>query len=91
MNARKNNRGDKPLAGNKVLVVEDIDLLGKLTTRSLRKLGADIEFCKNGQKAFDLVQSALADESMPKESKSLIRFVDCEMPVMNGKEAARRI
>ncbi|KAK6915660.1 Signal transduction response regulator, receiver domain, partial [Dillenia turbinata] len=91
---KEEQSGEKPLAGKKVLVVEDIYLLGKLTARSLRKLGADIEVCENGQKAFDVVQSALAGEIMPKESKSLpydIIFMDCEMPVMNGYEATRCI
>lgn len=65
----------------KVLVVDDIPVNQKLLLLHLRRLGYDADVASNGQEALD----ALAD----KEYELIL--MDCDMPVMNGFEAAARI
>ncbi|XP_020540438.1 histidine kinase CKI1 isoform X2 [Jatropha curcas] len=85
---------EKPLNGKKVLVVEDVELLRRLITTSLRKLGANVEVCTNGEEALNQVCRALSDQKKEGDSKCSpydYIFMDCEMPVMNGYEATRLI
>lgn len=72
---------DGDLNIKKVLVVDDIPVNQKLLLLHLRRLGYDADVASNGQEALD----ALAN----KEYELIL--MDCDMPVMNGFEAAARI
>ncbi|XP_015874901.2 histidine kinase CKI1 [Ziziphus jujuba] len=91
-------RDEKPeenlLNGKRILVVDDVELLRKLTSAHLQKHGAIVEVCENGKQAFDHVCKAFSDQKEEGHSKPFpydYIFMDCEMPVMNGYEAARLI
>ncbi|EEF49952.1 histidine kinase 1 plant, putative [Ricinus communis] len=94
MNKPDEKHNDKPLNGKKVLVVEDAELLRRIVTTTLGKLGANVEACTNGEEALTQVCKALSDQKKEGDSKSIpydYIFMDCEMPVMNGYEATRLI
>ncbi len=76
-----NEEADSDLNIKKVLVVDDIPVNQKLLLLHLRRLGYDADVASNGQEALD----ALAN----KEYELIL--MDCDMPVMNGFEAAARI
>ncbi|XP_050225111.1 histidine kinase CKI1-like isoform X2 [Mercurialis annua] len=61
----------KPLKGKKVLVVEDVQLLRFLVTVRLCKLGAHVETCTDGDQAVNRVCKALSDKKTEGDSKSL--------------------
>ncbi|KAF7804918.1 histidine kinase CKI1 [Senna tora] len=80
---------DNALSGKKILLVEDSELTGKVAMHALRRLGATVEPCENGEEAVKLVENGL--------TRAFLNFpydyilMDCEMPVMDGFEATRRI
>ncbi|KAF7142400.1 hypothetical protein RHSIM_Rhsim05G0132900 [Rhododendron simsii] len=85
---------ESTLKGKRVLVVEDVEILCKLATTSLRKLGAIVDVCVNGKEAFDRVCNILGDQRSEGQSQALpydYIFMDCEMPIMNGYEATKLI
>ncbi|MGE5085217.1 MAG: response regulator, partial [Bacillota bacterium] len=65
----------------RVLVVEDQLVNQKVAQSYLNKLGLQVELASNGQIAIELLQ----------ENKYDLIFMDCQMPVMNGFEATKRI
>lgn len=65
----------------RVLVVEDQLVNQKVAQSYLNKLGLEVELASNGQ---------IASELMQKNKYDLI-FMDCQMPVMNGFEATKKI
>jgi signal transduction histidine kinase/CheY-like chemotaxis protein len=67
----------------RILLVEDDDVNQMVIKGILQKLGYSIEILENGQEALEKVQ---ADD----RSFDLI-LMDCEMPIMDGYEATRRI
>ncbi|OOF10551.1 hybrid sensor histidine kinase/response regulator [Salinivibrio sp. PR5] len=69
------------LAGLHVLVVEDTKVNQRVTEAMLTKLGVRVTVAENGQQALDYWQ---------KQPFDLI-FMDCQMPVMDGYQASRRI
>ncbi|KAI4306739.1 hypothetical protein L6164_029992 [Bauhinia variegata] len=79
----------KPLSGKKFLLVEDAELLRKIALATLVRLGGIVEQCTNGAEAVRLVEKALTGD-FPNFPYDYI-IMDCEMPVMNGFEATRRI
>ncbi|KAK7337515.1 hypothetical protein VNO77_18094 [Canavalia gladiata] len=83
------NVNDKPLGGMQLLVVEDLVLLRRITRFTLERLGALIKECENGEQAVRLVEEGLAMNS----SKTPYDYIlmDCQMPVMGGYEATKRI
>lgn len=69
------------LTGTHILLVEDSRLNQAFAEEVLSQLSCDITTVSNGQEALDIVQ---------KERFDLI-LMDCQMPVMDGFEASRKI
>ncbi|OVA02005.1 Signal transduction response regulator [Macleaya cordata] len=92
-----NHSNDKPLNGKKILVVEDSYLLRKVAITFLSSLGATTESCENGEEAVKQVSKSLQEtdqriqDGASKFSPYDYIFMDCQMPIMNGYEAARQI
>ncbi|XP_028087442.1 histidine kinase CKI1-like [Camellia sinensis] len=85
---------EKPLSGKKVLVAEDNAVLLKLAATNISKLGADVETCRNGEEAFEIVCKGLRDRRKDGGSAFLpydYILMDCEMPILDGFTATRRI
>ncbi|MFZ5724591.1 MAG: response regulator [Pseudomonadota bacterium] len=73
---------NSPLSPNlRVLVVEDNTLSQKVIRGMLAKLGVRNDVVNNGQEALEAMQHQRYD----------LLLMDCEMPVMDGYEATRRI
>ena len=73
--------GRVPMLGLKVLVVEDNLVNQEVTESSLEVLGCRVAVCSNGREALE----RLEDEEFD------LVLMDCEMPVMDGYEATRRL
>ena len=65
----------------KILLVEDNKMNQKVAAIMLEKLGHDVVIANNGQEAVDQFKSSKFD----------IIFMDIQMPVMGGEEAAKAI
>ena len=72
-------RGEQPRV--RILVVEDNPVNLKVVVRVLQKAGHECTVARNGVEALDALE---------RESVDLV-LMDCQMPVMDGYEAARRI
>jgi CheY-like chemotaxis protein len=70
--------------GKKVLLVEDNDLNVEVARELLGILGLNVEVARNGKEAVQIVKRR------PENYYSLI-FMDIQMPVMNGYDAAKAI
>ena len=75
---------DMGLAGKHVLLAEDIELNAEIATDFLEMTGVEVEWAKDGEQAVQM----LADS--PDGYYSII-FMDIQMPIMNGYEAAQAI
>ncbi|XP_073060245.1 histidine kinase CKI1-like [Primulina eburnea] len=84
-----------PLTGKKILVADDDPVGLRIATSVALQLGAVTSSCRNGEEALELVCRSLKDETNTGASMNLKPFdcilMDCEMPVMNGIEATRRM
>ncbi|KAF7107210.1 hypothetical protein CFC21_107873 [Triticum aestivum] len=81
------NVGDcKPLKGMRVLLVDDTMLLQRIHGKMLSDLGAAVEIAGDGSVALAMFTEALRN-AFPYD----VVLMDCQMPVMNGYEATRRI
>ena len=67
--------------GLKVLVAEDNQVNARLACLLLRKMGCEADIASNGSEAIHLHQQHPYD----------VILMDCQMPVMDGYEATRRI
>jgi signal transduction histidine kinase/CheY-like chemotaxis protein len=65
----------------RVLVAEDNAVNRRVAERLLARLGCSVEMARDGQEAYDKAIAAAFD----------LIFLDCQMPVMDGFEAARRL
>jgi signal transduction histidine kinase/DNA-binding response OmpR family regulator len=72
---------DEEFRSSQVLLVEDNVVNQKLMRRILEKLGADVTVVDNGEAAIAKLSA------MPFE----VVLMDCQMPVLDGYEATRRI
>ncbi|CAI9782928.1 unnamed protein product [Fraxinus pennsylvanica] len=85
----------KPLTGKKILVADDDSIGRKIATSFASQLGANTFSCINGEQALEAVYKGLKDQHITGASKISLPFdyilMDCEMPLMNGIEATRRI
>ena len=72
---------DEALRGMRVLLVEDNVVNQKLARRILEKLGAGVTVAEDGQAAIAMLVAESFD----------VVLMDCQMPVMDGYEATRRI
>jgi signal transduction histidine kinase/ActR/RegA family two-component response regulator len=71
----------QPITRRRILLVEDNPVNRKVAYRMLEKLGCEIDVAENGQAAVEMVRHGHYD----------LIFMDCQMPVMDGFEATRRI
>lgn len=65
----------------RILIVEDNAINQLVAKKSLQKYGYELTLVNNGQEALDALNAASFD----------LILMDCEMPVMDGYEATRRI
>jgi CheY-like chemotaxis protein/HPt (histidine-containing phosphotransfer) domain-containing protein len=74
--------GSEPkLLGGRVLVVEDNPTNQRVIVLRLKKLGCSVDVAQNGAEAVDLAATNSYD----------VILMDCQMPVMDGLEAAENI
>jgi PAS domain S-box-containing protein len=84
---RSHNRQDEAaedtakLRGAKVLLVEDNEINQELALELLVSNGITVELASNGQEALDILAKEYFDGIL----------MDCQMPVMDGYEATRKI
>jgi CheY-like chemotaxis protein/HPt (histidine-containing phosphotransfer) domain-containing protein len=71
----------KPLAGSRILLVEDNAINQQVAREILERFGAAADVAQNGREAVDMVQSSFYD----------VVLMDVQMPVMDGLTATRRI
>ena len=70
------------LAGARVLLVEDNDMNQELATELLESAGLQVVIASNGQEALDVLAADAAFDGV---------LMDCQMPVLDGYTAARRL
>jgi len=73
--------GAADAAGASVLLVEDNEVNQKVSQRLLERFGCRVTVASNGAEALEAVRRQAYD----------VVFMDCQMPVMDGFEAARQI
>lgn len=71
----------RPIAGRKVLLVEDVHLNQQIAKAFLNKAGLQVIIANNGLEAVELVQKIHFDAVL----------MDLQMPVMDGYEATKQI
>ncbi len=78
----------EPLAGRRILLVEDGRDTRQLVARNLRLAGAEVAFAANGAEALDTVRNRGANgEAAPFD----LIVMDMQMPAMDGYDATRRL
>lgn len=71
-------------AGCRALLAEDNELNAEIATELLKMMNVEVEYAENGQAAVDLFAAS-------EQNRYQIIFMDIQMPVMDGNEAARAI
>ncbi|HEY8563919.1 MAG TPA: ATP-binding protein [Beijerinckiaceae bacterium] len=80
-------RRRRPETTARVLLAEDNDINALLALKSLEKLGAIVDWAKNGEEALALTEASF---SGVRPAYDLV-LMDIRMPVLDGLEATRRI
>ncbi|KAI7728376.1 hypothetical protein M8C21_005695 [Ambrosia artemisiifolia] len=83
-----------PLRGKKVLLVEDNSMQQMIAKRVFLKNGVIFDTCTNGNEALTFVSKGLTDQKVLGAPHILpydYILMDCQMPVMDGCEATKRI
>ena len=75
---------EKAFAGRKILLAEDNEINAMITVEVLQEMGAAIDVAENGQAAIDLFAAH-------EEGYYDFILMDVQMPVMDGRTAARKI
>lgn len=75
---------NEDFSGKRALLVEDNELNAEIAGEILDMAGLTVEFAKDGKQAVDIMTS-IEDDYFD------VVFMDIQMPVMNGYEAARAI
>jgi two-component system, sensor histidine kinase and response regulator len=73
--------GTPTFSGHRILLVEDNPVNQRVAQRLLQKLSADVTLANNGAEALDRLAEGTFDAVL----------MDCQMPVMDGFTATRRI
>src|SRR3984957_1377130 len=68
-------------SGHRILLVEDNPVNQRVAQRLLQKLAADVTLANNGAEALERIEESVFDAVL----------MDCQMPVMDGFTATRRI
>ena len=76
--------GQKDYSGKRVLLVEDVDLNLEIAETLMEFIGIETETARDGQQAVDMLLEK------PENYFDLV-FMDIQMPVKNGYEAAKEI
>ena len=71
-------------SGRRALLVEDNSLNAEIAEEILNMAGLEVEFARDGKEAVDIMSAV-------EENYFNVIFMDIQMPVMNGYEAARAI
>lgn len=71
-------------SGSRALLAEDNELNAEIATELLKMMNVEVEYAENGQAAVDLFAAS-------EQNRYQIIFMDIQMPVMDGNEAARAI
>jgi CheY-like chemotaxis protein len=79
--ARSANEAPPTFRGNKILLVEDNPVNQRVAQRTLQNLAAEVTIANNGAEALDRIAATAFDAVL----------MDCQMPVMDGFTATRRI
>ena len=78
------NEESTAFQGSRILLAEDNEVNAMIAEEILGEMGAEVEAVENGQKAVDYFKSH------PENYYDFI-LMDVQMPVMNGRDAARTI
>ena len=81
LSARRLLKSEQPLHGTHILLVEDNRVNLEITTEMLHQFGCDVTTAVNGHEAIHAVRGRAFD----------LIFMDCQMPEMDGFEAAEHI
>jgi len=81
LSAKKLLSREKPLFGTNILLVEDNRVNLEITTEMLHQFGCEVTTAENGKQAIEAARLRPFD----------LIFMDCQMPEMDGFEAARHI
>lgn len=78
------NKETYDFGGKKVLLVEDNELNMEIASKLLKFVNLQVEHAENGKVAVDIFRNS-------KEKEYALIFMDIQMPLMNGYDAARCI
>lgn len=84
MPGEDNESGMEKLAGKKILLAEDNELNAEIAMELLKSLGLQVDWAENGA-------AAVEKFSLSAPGEYAVIFMDMQMPVMDGVEAAKKI